>query len=156
MRRETIHAWLLLLPALVLLVAFTHWPAIATLIDSLYATPHGSRPAPFVGLDNYTDLLDDPVFWQALRNNAWYARRDDPGVDRARVADGAGGERGAARPGAAAHGLFPADHAADDRGRQHLDVLLHAGLRLVRPHPGARSAAVGTTGWATHRPHCRR
>ena len=49
MRRETIHAYLLLLPAIVLLVAFTHWPAIATLIDSLYATPHGSRPAPFVG-----------------------------------------------------------------------------------------------------------
>ena len=73
MRRETIHAWLLLLPALILLVAFTHWPAIATLIDSLYATPHGSRPAPFVGIDNYTDLLEDLVFWQALRNNAWYA-----------------------------------------------------------------------------------
>jgi sn-glycerol 3-phosphate transport system permease protein len=73
MRRETIHAWLLLLPALVLLVAFTHWPAIATLVDSFHATPHGSRPAPFVGLDNYAGLLDDPVFWQALRNNAWYA-----------------------------------------------------------------------------------
>jgi sn-glycerol 3-phosphate transport system permease protein len=54
-------------------VAFTHWPAIATLIDSLYATPHGSRPAPFVGADNYAGLFDDPVFWQALRNNVWYA-----------------------------------------------------------------------------------
>jgi sn-glycerol 3-phosphate transport system permease protein len=73
MRRETIHAWLLLLPALVLLVAFTHWPAVATLIDSLYATPHGSRPPPFVGFDNYDGLIGDPVFWQALRNNAVYA-----------------------------------------------------------------------------------
>ena len=73
MRRETIHAWLLLLPALVLLVAFTHWPTIATLIDSLYATPHGSRAAPFVGIDNYVDLTEDTIFWQALRNNAWYA-----------------------------------------------------------------------------------
>jgi len=73
MRREAIHAYLLLLPALVLLVAFTHWPAIATLIDSLYATPHSSRPAPFVGVDNYVDLFDDPVFRQALGNNAWYA-----------------------------------------------------------------------------------
>ena len=54
-------------------MAFTHWPAIATLIDSFYATPHGSRPPPFVGVDNYAGLLDDPVFWQALRNNAWYA-----------------------------------------------------------------------------------
>ena len=30
MRRETIHAYLLLLPALALFVVFTHWPAIAT------------------------------------------------------------------------------------------------------------------------------
>ena len=73
MRRETIHAYLLLLPALILLVMFTHWPAIATLINSFYATPHGTRPAPFVGGDNYTGLIEDPVFWQALRNNAWYA-----------------------------------------------------------------------------------
>ncbi len=73
MRREAIHGYLLLLPALVLLVAFTHWPAVATLIDSFYATPQGSRPAPFVGADNYIGLWNDPVFWQALRNNAWYA-----------------------------------------------------------------------------------
>src|ERR1700749_3235266 len=73
MRRDTIHAYLLLLPAFILLVAFTHWPAITTLIDSLYATPHGARPPPFVGTDNYQGLLGDPVFWQALGNNAGYA-----------------------------------------------------------------------------------
>src|SRR5665213_2155940 len=77
-RRETIHAWLLLLPALVLLAAFTHWPAVATLIDSLYATPHGSRPPPFVGLDNYRGLIADPVFWRALHNNAVYAAATIP------------------------------------------------------------------------------
>jgi sn-glycerol 3-phosphate transport system permease protein len=73
MRRETIHAYLLLLPAFVLLVAFTHWPVVTTLIDSLYATPHGGRPPPFVGTDNYAGMFDDPVFWQALSNNAWFA-----------------------------------------------------------------------------------
>ena len=73
MRRETIHAYLLLLPALVLLVAFTHWPALITLIDSFYATQHGSQAAPFVGVDNYVGLFNDPVFRQALRNNLWYA-----------------------------------------------------------------------------------
>jgi sn-glycerol 3-phosphate transport system permease protein len=78
MRHDTIQAWLLLLPALVLLVAFTHWPAIATLIDSMYATPHGSRPSPFVGLDNFDGLIGDPVFWQALRNNAVYASATIP------------------------------------------------------------------------------
>src|SRR5215472_6417213 len=73
MRRATVHAYLLLLPALALLVAFTHWPTLATFINSLYATPHGSRPAAFVGVDNYREIAGDPVFWQALRNNLWYA-----------------------------------------------------------------------------------
>ncbi len=56
-----------------MLAAFTHIPAIATLIESLYSTPRGSRPAHFVGLDQYRSLIDDPVFWQALRNNVAYA-----------------------------------------------------------------------------------
>jgi sn-glycerol 3-phosphate transport system permease protein len=70
---ETVSAYLLIAPALILLVAFTHWPAIATFVESLYATPHGSRPAPFVGFDNYAALWTDPVFWRALENNAVYA-----------------------------------------------------------------------------------
>jgi sn-glycerol 3-phosphate transport system permease protein len=78
MRRETIHAYLLVLPAVTLLVAFTHWPAIETLVDSLFATPRGGHPAPFVGLENYSALLDDTVFWQALRNNAIYAAATIP------------------------------------------------------------------------------
>ena len=67
------HAWLMLLPAFVLLVAFTHYPAVATLIDSFHSTPKGNRPAVWVGLENYQVMLDDPVFWKALRNNAWFA-----------------------------------------------------------------------------------
>jgi sn-glycerol 3-phosphate transport system permease protein len=78
MRRETIHAYLLVLPAVILLVAFTHWPAFETLVDSLFATPRGGHPAPFVGLENYAALLDDTVFWQALRNNAIYAAATIP------------------------------------------------------------------------------
>ena len=73
MRREGLTGWLMVLPALLLLVGFTHWPAVLTVVDSLYATPRGNRPAPFIGLDTYRGLLEDPVFWQAMRNNAWYA-----------------------------------------------------------------------------------
>ena len=71
--RTAVHAWLMLLPAFVLLVAFTHYPAVATLIDSFHSTPKGNRPAVWVGLENYQVMLDDPVFWKALRNNAWFA-----------------------------------------------------------------------------------
>jgi len=71
--REWLYAWLLLLPAAVLLVLFTHYPAVANLWHSFYSTPKGSRPPAFVGLDNYRALADDPIFWQALSNNFWYA-----------------------------------------------------------------------------------
>ncbi len=71
--RRAVHAWLMLLPALVLLATFTHYPAIATLIDSFFSTPKGSRPAVWVGLENYQVMLEDPIFWQALRNNLWFA-----------------------------------------------------------------------------------
>ena len=71
--QRSVHAWLLLLPALVLLVAFTHWPAVATFIDSFYSTPKGARAAVWVGVDNYQTMVEDPVFWQAVRNNLWFA-----------------------------------------------------------------------------------
>ena len=68
-----IHGWLLLLPAMAILALFTHWPAFATLVDSFYSTPRPRRPQKFVGLDNYGYLLSDPVFWQAVSNNLWFA-----------------------------------------------------------------------------------
>ena len=76
--QRSIHAWLLLLPALVLLVTFTHWPAVATFIDSFYSTPKGARAAVWVGLENYETMVDDPVFWQAVRNNLWFAAATIP------------------------------------------------------------------------------
>jgi sn-glycerol 3-phosphate transport system permease protein len=68
-----IHGWLLLLPAMALLVLFTHWPALATLIDSFYSTPRARRGSTFIGWDNYGQIADDPIFWQALSNNLWFA-----------------------------------------------------------------------------------
>jgi len=72
-RTSALYAWLLLLPAVVLLATFTHFPVVATFIDSLYSTPKGSRPSHFVGLDNYAAMIQDPVFWRALENNIVYA-----------------------------------------------------------------------------------
>ena len=70
---SALHAYLLLLPALVLLVAFTHYPAVATLIDSFYSTPRGGRAGVWVGLENYEMMVGDPVFWKAASNNLWFA-----------------------------------------------------------------------------------
>jgi sn-glycerol 3-phosphate transport system permease protein len=68
-----INGWLLLLPAAIMLAVFTHYPAVATIIDSFFSTPKGARPAIFVGLDNYQAMIEDPIFWRALNNNIIYA-----------------------------------------------------------------------------------
>ncbi len=70
---QALTAWLLLLPAAVLLAAFTYVPAVQSLVGSLSSTPHGARPSRFVGLDNYAAMAADPVFWRALENSAVYA-----------------------------------------------------------------------------------
>jgi len=62
-----------LLPAAIMLAVFTHYPAVATIIDSFFSTPKGARPAIFVGLDNYQAMVEDPIFWRALNNNIIYA-----------------------------------------------------------------------------------
>jgi sn-glycerol 3-phosphate transport system permease protein len=67
------YGWLLLTPAAILLIGFTHYPAAATLIDSFFSTGTGLRPSRFVGLANYAALGDDPIFWQVLWNNFWFA-----------------------------------------------------------------------------------
>jgi sn-glycerol 3-phosphate transport system permease protein len=68
-----VYGWLLLTPAAVLLIGFTHYPAAATLVDSFFSTGTVVRPSRFIGADNYAALLDDPVFWQVLGNNLWFA-----------------------------------------------------------------------------------
>jgi sn-glycerol 3-phosphate transport system permease protein len=71
--QKYVTGWLLLLPAAVLLVTFTHAPAVLTVIDSFYQTATGTQPARFVGLDQYREMLADEVFVRALENSALYA-----------------------------------------------------------------------------------
>jgi hypothetical protein len=73
LKRDWIYGWLLLLPALVFLFAFTHIPAVTTLLNSFFSTPRGRRPAKFIGLDNYDRMINDAVFWKVLWNNLWFA-----------------------------------------------------------------------------------
>lgn len=71
--RNWVHAWLMLLPAMALLAVFTHWPAVGSFIDSFYSTPKARRPSVFVGTDQYQTMLADPIFWQSVANNLWFA-----------------------------------------------------------------------------------
>ena len=72
-RLMVIHGWLFLLPAMVLLSLFAFIPTIATLWSSFFSRGTRRRPAEFVGLENYQDILADPTFWTVLYNNLFYA-----------------------------------------------------------------------------------
>ena len=73
MNREALHGWLLVLPAVILLGAFTHWPTLQTVWVSLYTTAVPRHPSQFAPAANLAALWADPVFWQSLRNNLVYA-----------------------------------------------------------------------------------
>ena len=68
-----LYGWLLLMPAAILLIAFTYYPTVATLGHSFFSTGTATRPAQFVGAANYQLLLEDDVFWKVVGNNLWYA-----------------------------------------------------------------------------------
>ncbi|MCC6609722.1 MAG: sugar ABC transporter permease [Burkholderiales bacterium] len=68
-----VYGWLLLTPAAILLVGFTHYPAAATLVDSFFSTGTAIRPSRFIGFGNYALLAEDPIFWKVLGNNLWFA-----------------------------------------------------------------------------------
>jgi sn-glycerol 3-phosphate transport system permease protein len=73
-----VYGWLLLTPAAILLIAFTHYPAAATIFHSVFSTGTVVRPSKFVGLANYATLVDDPIFWKVLGNNLVFAAATIP------------------------------------------------------------------------------
>ena len=71
--RSQVYGWLLLMPAAIFLIAFTYYPAVATLAKSFFSQGSATRPAEYVGLENFQFMLEDEVFWQVVWNNAIYA-----------------------------------------------------------------------------------
>ncbi|MDJ0384877.1 sugar ABC transporter permease [Streptomyces sp. G-G2] len=60
--------YLFVLPALLLFAVFKLYPIGSSFVLSLHRTVGGTET--FVGADNYTRLLHDPLFWTALDNTA--------------------------------------------------------------------------------------
>ena len=70
-------AWLFLAPALALIGVFFFLPVAAALLLSLtdfdiYAVA-SSENTRFVGLHNYVQLLETPLFWSSLKNTFYFA-----------------------------------------------------------------------------------
>ena len=70
--RQAVLGWLLVLPAVVLLGAFTHWPTLLTVWAALHTKAVPGHPSRFAPWSNFQDMGNDPVFWQAIGNNAFY------------------------------------------------------------------------------------
>ncbi len=70
---KRVYVWLMLLPSLVLLVTFVHYPTVATFIDSFFSNKTVFRPRTFVGFENYNRLLNDNVFLVTLKNTFIYS-----------------------------------------------------------------------------------
>jgi len=64
-------ALLFLAPSIIILLVFMASPAINAILLSLKSWD-GMRPAEWVGLNNYINLLQDRIFWLALKNTAYF------------------------------------------------------------------------------------
>ncbi len=67
--------YLLLLPTLVFVAAFTVWPTLLALYQSFFRQRLNIikfREPTFIGLENYTDLFTDDRFLRVLKNTALY------------------------------------------------------------------------------------
>lgn len=64
-----ITAVVFLLPAVLVFAVVVVWPVIQSARYSMYSWNGLGPLSDFVGLDNYRQLLADPIFWKALGNN---------------------------------------------------------------------------------------
>lgn len=64
--------WLFLSPFLVTTAVFMAWPLVQSLLLSFQQT-YGPKTSAWIGLDNFKNLLADPLFWKAVRNTALFA-----------------------------------------------------------------------------------
>lgn len=71
LEQERVLGYVLLVPALVLLVIFVAYPFAYGLYISMTDSRIG-HPGDFIGLDNFVQLLDDPIFRQTVANSFLY------------------------------------------------------------------------------------
>lgn len=65
--------YLFILPFLVFFVVFTAIPIVQAVYMSLFDWPILARVHSFIGLENFEKLLNDGIWWQALRNTLYFA-----------------------------------------------------------------------------------
>jgi ABC-type sugar transport system permease subunit len=72
-QRDNRTAWLLVIPALLIILGVTLWPIIYTFILSFYLAPTGiNQVRTFLGLGNYLEMLKDATFWATIGRTLYF------------------------------------------------------------------------------------
>ena len=77
-RQFSILPYLLLLPTILFIAAFTLWPAVFAGYSSLFKANQAVRVPQFTGLGNYTNLFQNEVFRQVFLNSILFAAITTP------------------------------------------------------------------------------
>src|ERR671936_636556 len=67
LEREAVFSWIMLTPPLLFLLAFLGYPFCYGVYLTFVSRPV-AQPATFVGLNNFLNLYNDTIFWQAVWN----------------------------------------------------------------------------------------
>ncbi len=71
-RRETLQGWLLLIPAVAVMLVFTVYPVFRSVYLSLFKYKMGKVPE-FIAFENYTYFAGNSTFWKIMGNTLSFA-----------------------------------------------------------------------------------
>ncbi|GAB2570741.1 carbohydrate ABC transporter permease [Gracilibacillus alcaliphilus] len=71
-RREVMWCYIFLFPQLVIYLAFTLWPIIASYYFGFFNWNGTGWPTHFIGFQNFVEVLQDSYFWGAFKNSFIY------------------------------------------------------------------------------------
>src|SRR5882762_4896646 len=71
--RRLLPIYLFILPGMTLFMLWTLYPLLDAFVMSFFNwLPNPNMESTFIGLQNYLQVLSDPIFWQAFRNVLFY------------------------------------------------------------------------------------
>ncbi|WP_028972860.1 carbohydrate ABC transporter permease [Spirochaeta cellobiosiphila] len=71
--QENLKAWIFILPSFVFVFFFTLYPLVRNLKYSFLRKDLATKVPYFYGLENYNQMIHDPVFWKTLSNSLVFA-----------------------------------------------------------------------------------
>lgn len=71
--KENLTAWALLSPAIIFMTIFTVYPILKSIYLSFSKYNLGMKEPIFIGLKNYVDIFQSPLFWKIMWNTIYFS-----------------------------------------------------------------------------------